>query len=459
MGNSSEQVQASAGLWKCSRIMHTQREIYPTLLTSIEGILDSMTWFRENWCEEILRQLRQCLAKCNNIAFENRDNVAETKITTYILNYFKKLINTFGIGLDSTSYNTSSFNVGDLNNQTPNKTTRNLYTTTSESLAMRAQSLIQDQDYQHMKAQFSTDFDFTGQDSQKLSYLIVKIKKWIKTLESKTKLLPKYWHLEEKCRFLSNFSQQTIEVSIPGEHFLPKLNKMCVIKIARFMPRVEVVNKHNSSPRRLYIRGHNGKIYPYLICNDSSFGDSRREEQFLHILRLLNLYLSKHKETARRVISYSIPRVVPISIQMRFVEENVSSLSLIDIYKQDVIRRGSDPDAPIGKYYDQLFNHQSKGTKVSLVHLKEIITDVQTTIAPATLIKDWAFQTFPNACEYWHFRKLFTIQLGLTGMTEYAFYLCRLNPDMLYIHRDSGLVNVAYYRFEFDNNGQYKLIF
>lgn len=31
-----------------------------------------MVWFRENWYEEILRQLKQGLCKCYSIAFENR---------------------------------------------------------------------------------------------------------------------------------------------------------------------------------------------------------------------------------------------------------------------------------------------------------------------------------------------------------------------------------------------------
>jgi len=32
------------------------------------------------------------------------------------------------------------------------------------------------------------------------------------------------------------------------------------VRIARFMPRVEIVQKHNSTVRRLYIQGNNGKV-------------------------------------------------------------------------------------------------------------------------------------------------------------------------------------------------------
>ena len=34
---------------------------------------------------------------------------------------------------------------------------------------------------------------------------------------------------------------------------------------------------------------------------------------------------------------------------------------------------------------------------------------------------------------------------------EYALHLTRLFPDMMYIHQDSGLVNVAYFRFNMDD--------
>lgn len=40
-------------MWRCSRIMHMQRELHPTLLSSLEGIVDQMVWFRENWHEEV----------------------------------------------------------------------------------------------------------------------------------------------------------------------------------------------------------------------------------------------------------------------------------------------------------------------------------------------------------------------------------------------------------------------
>ena len=70
----------------------------------------------------------------------------------------------------------------------------------------------------------------------------------------------------------------------------------------------------------MHIRGHNGKIYPYLVVNDSGLSDARREERVLQLLRMLNHLLGKHKETSRRFLNMTVARVVAVSPQMRLVQ-------------------------------------------------------------------------------------------------------------------------------------------
>ena len=71
------------------------------------GIVDQMVWFRENWYEEVLRQLRAGLAKCYTIAFDNRVSVSDATITPHTLNFVKKLVSTFGIGVENVSSSVS----------------------------------------------------------------------------------------------------------------------------------------------------------------------------------------------------------------------------------------------------------------------------------------------------------------------------------------------------------------
>ena len=44
-----------------------------------------------------------------------------------------------------------------------------------------------------------------------------------------------------------------------------------------------------------------------------------------------------------------------------------------------------------------------------------------------------------------------TVQLALIGLMEYLLHLTKLYPDMMYVHQDSGLINVAYFKFSIDD--------
>lgn len=376
-------IRATPPMWRCSKVMHVQREIHPTVLSALEGIVDQLIWLREIWCEDVLRQLRQGLMKCYAIAFENRGSVNEAKITPYTLNFVKKLISTFGIGIENLHQGSAD---------------------TRDPLARRAQATVQDPVFQKMRGQFSIDFEFSQPGAMKLHNFISKLKKWIKMLEAKIKQLPKS-KIEEKCRFLSNFSQKTADIEIPGELLLPR-HSQYHIRIARFMPRVEIVQKHNTSARRLFIRGTNGKVYPYLVINDSGLVDARREERVLQLLRMLNHYLAKQKETARRFLHITVPRVVAISPQMRLVEDNPSSLSLLDIFKNGCAKLGIDNDTPIARYYERLADVQSRGSQTTHTVLRDILRDVQSSMVPKTILKDWAVKNYTGAAEYWQFRKM-----------------------------------------------------
>ncbi|KAL7737489.1 hypothetical protein ACLKA6_007623 [Drosophila palustris] len=431
-------IKATPPMWRCSKVMQLQREVHPTILSSLEGIVDQMVWFRESWTEEVLRQLRQGLIKCYAIAFENRNTVVNATITPHTLHFVKKLGSTFGIGIENV----------------PGSVASNItHSAASESLAKRAQVTFQDPVFQKMKEQFTNDFDFTKPGAMKLHNLISKLKTWIKVLEAKVKKLPTSFLIEDKCRFLSNFSQKTAEVELPGELLIPSSSHYYV-RIARFMPRVEIVQKNNTAARRLYIRGTNGKIYPYLVVLDSGLGDARREERVLQLKRMLNYYLEKQKETSRRFLNITVPRVVPISPQMRLAEDNPNSVSLLKIFKKCCLNAKMDYDMPIVKYYERLSEVQAQGTQISHTILREIFSEVQWTMVSKTLLRQWALNTFAAATDFWQFRKMLTLQLALAYLCEHALNLTRLNPDMMYLHQDSGLMNISYFKFDINDDKQ-----
>lgn len=67
------------------------------------------------------------------------------------------------------------------------------------------------------------------------------------------------------------------------------------------------------------------------------------------------------------------------------------------------------------------------------------------------MVREWAAATFAAPTDYWTFRKMLTLQLALASFAEYVLHLTRLNPDMMYVHQDSGLLNVSYFKFDVDD--------
>ena len=103
--------------------------------------------------------------------------------------------------------------------------------------------------------------------------------------------------------------------------------------------------------------------------------------------------------------------MVAVSPQMRLVEDNTSSLSLLDIYKNTCAKKGLDHDNPIARYYEKLGSVQARGAQAGHPVLRDILREVQTTMVPKTLLKDWAASTFASATDFWTFRKVFTLQV------------------------------------------------
>ena len=111
------------------------------------------------------------------------------------------------------------------------------------------------------------------------------------------------------------------------------------------------MQKHSTAYRRLTIRGKNGVLYPYLV-QYSPGRHARTEERVLSLFRMLNVLLEKRKESRRRHLFFFVPRVVPLTIHVRLVEDDVSCISLEDIFADHCAKVNIPLDSPIMQCYD-----------------------------------------------------------------------------------------------------------
>ena len=310
-------------------------------------------------------------------------------------------------------------------------------------------AILNDPNYQITRQKFLIDFHYqsslaAGQRIN-LSEFILKIKNWIKSIESYLNSLPKKQLLmDERFKFVTQFCSKTSDIELPGEYLIPRSTNY-YIKISRFLPWYDLVEKYGSYSRRISIRGHNGKVYPFLISNEATYYyECRKEEHVMQLMRMVNTYLSKQKETASRNLHYNLPRVVSLSAEVRMIEDDFSALSLLDIYKSR--KANESADLPLNHFFEAL--KSASNTNSSGINLVDIFKSISANYVPRMHLRDWASLTYTDATDYFSFRKTFSTQLAMYNFAEYVFCLTRLNPEQFYLSKDTGLCENIRLKFD-----------
>lgn len=197
------------------------------------------------------------------------------------------------------------------------------------------------------KGAFEQDFIKTKPN---LLELIARFRDWRDKLEHLLDSRPRRQHLEQYSHYLIEFEHQKFaEIEVPGQYLLHKESAVDFITIDRFQPEVDVVRAHGSCLRRLTIRGHDGSLHPFLVQNPAT-RQGRREERIMQFFRILNTVLERKKESRRRNLSFHLPLIVPLSHQVRLVQDDPSYQSLSDIYEDHCDRTGIYKDEPMIYY-------------------------------------------------------------------------------------------------------------
>lgn len=58
------------------------------------------------------------------------------------------------------------------------------------------------------------------------------------------------------------------------------------------------------------------------------------------------------------------------------------------------------------RYYERLAEVQARGSQTTHTVLRDILREVQTSMVPKNIFKNWAIRTFRSATDYWQFRKM-----------------------------------------------------
>ncbi|CDH15648.1 probable Transcription-associated protein 1 [Zygosaccharomyces bailii ISA1307] len=289
----------------------------------------------------------------------------------------------------------------------------------------------------HIRPKFNADFI----DSKpEFETYIKRLRYWRRRLENKLDRAPKVEKLEKLCPHLSNFHHQKFEdIEIPGQYLLNKDNNLHFVKIARFLPTVDFVRGTHSSYRRLIIRGHDGSIH-YFAVQYPSVRHSRREERMSQLFRLFNASLSKNVQTRRRNIEFTVPIAVPLSPQVRIMNDSPDFTTLHQIYDDCCAQRGIDPDSIQDFVTEQLnIAHDKALPTPDLTVIKvEIFSSIQSLFLPTTVLMDYFIDLFTQFEDFWLFRKQFASNYGAFVFMTYMMMINSRTPHKIHVDKRSG---------------------
>ncbi|XP_077622037.1 DNA-dependent protein kinase catalytic subunit [Crocuta crocuta] len=164
------------------------------------------------------------------------------------------------------------------------------------------------------------------------------------------------WMSDFKVEFLRN------ELEIPGQYDgrgkpMPEYHT----RIAGFDERVKVMASIRK-PKRIIIRGHDEKEYPFLVKGGE---DLRQDQRIEQLFEVMNVLLSQDAACSQRNLQLKTYRVIPMTSRLGLIEwiENTFTLKdllLSNMSQEEKAAYTSDPKAPPCEYRDWLAKMSGK---------------------------------------------------------------------------------------------------
>ncbi|XP_021104653.1 DNA-dependent protein kinase catalytic subunit isoform X3 [Heterocephalus glaber] len=165
------------------------------------------------------------------------------------------------------------------------------------------------------------------------------------------------WMSEFKVEFLRN------ELEIPGQYHgrgkpLPEYHA----RISGFDERVKVMPSIRR-PKRIVIRGHDEKEYPFLVKGGE---DLRQDQRIEQLFEVMNVILSRDAACSQRNMQLRTYRVVPMTSRLGLIEWIENTFTLKDILLDNMSQEekatymSNDIEAPIIDYGEWLAKMSGK---------------------------------------------------------------------------------------------------
>ncbi len=310
----------------------------------------------------------------------------------------------------------------------------------------------------HIRRAFEADF---VRHKPTMQEYIQRLRRWRDRLAERLDRRSATKELESYSTHLSEFRFQKFdEVEVPGQYLLHRDQNKDFVRIERFLPDVELVRGVITCHRRIRIRGHDGSIHIFAVQSPAA-RHCRREERILQLFRMFNVILMKRKESRRRNLQFHLPLMVPLSPNVRLVQDDVSYVTLQGIYDDYCRRNGMNKDDPVLYTMEKLRALNSVSTspptnmtvstadfgsplqksldQINAVRLESFVA-IQEKFVPPTVVLEYFQVTHKSFADFWLFRRTTSYNLAALTFMTYILYMNGRYPHKIAFARSTGLI-------------------
>ncbi|KAL2807609.1 hypothetical protein BJX63DRAFT_436875 [Aspergillus granulosus] len=243
-------------------------------------------------------------------------------------------------------------------------------------------------------------------------------------------------HKVAPCRLVVPF-QAMLTPTLPASHDSDYLKGFRAFPrdtttIEAILDEAQILNSLQK-PRRISIRGSDGKIYN-ILCKPKD--DLRKDQRLMEFNNMINRFLKKDVESSKRRMYIKTYAVTPLNEECGLIEWVDNLRTLRELVTKSLKERG------ISLHYDEVRNYLKEAcsdpSKVS------IFTDKVLAMFPPVL-HEWFVETFPETGAWFAARLRYTRSCAVMSMVGYVLGLGdRHGENILFEEGTGGILHVDF---------------
>lgn len=250
--------------------------------------------------------------------------------------------------------------------------------------------------------------------------------------------------LESLSRHLSHFTSNDIE--IPGQYLSNSGEEPSVghhVLIAGFTSDVYIHRSHGFSPRRIGMRGSDGKVYQFLV-QYSLAHLMRSQERMMQLHSVVNRLLTKYIESERRHLAFKVRLTIPLTHRLRLVQTDECEISLEDIYAHTCALEGLDTDLPLTVYRNTIGSVAASENNAKA--RRDCYDSITGSVVRSDGLERYMSQSLISLEQLWTFKKHFAQQMAMSSFLSYTMKVGDRVPYKISFSRRSGcVINSEFY--------------